>query len=121
MRLVLELNSDVDVIVENVGQYFVDSVEFHGCHGVLEVALVPGDDLGTTVATADRTFLLEGGHVLEDPHALRALKTEEFLAGLTVVSDVLEIELALACLILTVLCACGFLDQVFHFCLSGKV
>jgi hypothetical protein len=107
--LMLEFHCDIDVIILDVGENLVESVEFHGGHAISKFSLSVDNNISTSVAPADRSFLSLICHLFKDPTALGAFATEELLARLAIVSDVLEIELFLAFLICAVLCRSSLL------------
>ena len=117
-----EFNGDVDVVVEDVLEDLVDGVELHGVHGVAQVLLLRRDQVRAPVATAHRTLLLLVSHCLENPNRLAALDAEELLARLAVVTDVLEIKLAIATLLVsTILSGRGFGNEFLDLGLRGEI
>lgn len=102
--MMLQFHSDIDVIILDVSEDLVKSVEFHGGHAISKFSLCVDDNISTSIAPADRSFFSFICHLLKDPTALRAFTAEELFARLAIVSDVLEIKLFLAFLVCAVLC-----------------
>lgn len=49
----LEFNSDIDVIILDVGEDLVESVEFHCCHAISKFSLCVDNYISTSVTSAD--------------------------------------------------------------------
>ena len=85
-----------DVVTDDGRKYAVYCVEVHCLNCIHQVLFALGDLIETVIAPADRSLLLLALYRLIDPLTFGALDTEEPLAALAVISDVLEVELALA-------------------------
>lgn len=119
---VSQLNGNINVVIEDVLQYLVNSVEFHGSHGVLEIFLLIRNALSAHVATAYRSLFLLVCDCFKDPDRLGTLDAEELFARLAVVTNILEIELAVATLLIsTVLGGCCLLNELLHLGLCCKI
>ena len=122
LGLVTQLHCDINVVIKDVLEYFVNGVELHGGHGVPEVLLLVRDALSAHVAATHRPLLVLVSDRLEHPNRLRALDAEELFAGLAVVANVLEVEFAVTTfLISTVLGGSRLLDQLLHLGLCRQV
>ena len=49
----LEFHCDIDVIILDVGEDLVESVEFHGGHAISKFSLSVDNNISTSVAPAD--------------------------------------------------------------------
>jgi hypothetical protein len=90
--LFLEHHIDVNFVIDNLGENFVDCREVTGLHGLFESLLTICNCCQAVVATAHWFLHQSAFSVLVDSISVAATFAEESVAVLTVKAGVLEIE-----------------------------
>ena len=88
----MQLDIDVLIVVQDLGEHLVNRVVFLGLHGLAQLILRLGNLILAVEAAANRALLKLSVLMLVHPVLLGAQPAEELSALLTVVTNILKVE-----------------------------